>query len=313
MVTNPHRDTVPGTTSDTVPGPGPAPGTAPVTVLGLGAMGQALARALLDAGHPTTVWNRSRPKARLLAERGATAASTAAGAVAASRLVIVCLLDDDAVREVLGTADLAGRTVVNLTNSTPGQARETAEWATGRGAGYLDGGIMAVPPMIGGEHAVILYSGPAELFEQHRAVLERLGAAVHTGADPGMAALQDLALLSAMYGLFGGFLHATALVGSAGVPAGAFMELLGPWLAAMGEALPDYARQLDNGRGGDGESNLTMQLAGMANIVRAGEEQGVGSDLILPLKALTERLLAEGGPDTDLPGIVPLLNGRPAA
>ena len=35
----------------------------PVTVIGLGLMGQALAGAFLRAGHPTTVWNRSAAKA----------------------------------------------------------------------------------------------------------------------------------------------------------------------------------------------------------------------------------------------------------
>ena len=31
----------------------------PVTVIGLGPMGQAMARALLAGGHPVTVWNRT--------------------------------------------------------------------------------------------------------------------------------------------------------------------------------------------------------------------------------------------------------------
>lgn len=43
----------------------------PVTVVGLGAMGSALAAAVLRAGHPTTVWNRSAEKAQALADAGA--------------------------------------------------------------------------------------------------------------------------------------------------------------------------------------------------------------------------------------------------
>jgi len=35
--------------------------TTPITLLGLGDMGTALARAWLAAGHPLTVWNRSSP------------------------------------------------------------------------------------------------------------------------------------------------------------------------------------------------------------------------------------------------------------
>ncbi|MYU15304.1 NAD(P)-binding domain-containing protein, partial [Streptomyces sp. SID8361] len=43
----------------------------PVTVLGLGDMGTALARALVGAGHRTTVWNRTAAEAEALAAEGA--------------------------------------------------------------------------------------------------------------------------------------------------------------------------------------------------------------------------------------------------
>ncbi len=43
----------------------------PVTVIGLGPMGQALAGAFLKNGHPTTVWNRSAGKAEALVAQGA--------------------------------------------------------------------------------------------------------------------------------------------------------------------------------------------------------------------------------------------------
>ena len=49
--------------------------------------------------------------------------------MAASNLVVVCLLDDASVDEVLAGTDLAGKDLVNLTTSTPAQARARAEWA----------------------------------------------------------------------------------------------------------------------------------------------------------------------------------------
>lgn len=51
-----------------------------VSVLGLGAMGNALAAALVKAGHATTVWNRSAGKADNLVAQGAQAAATAGDA-----------------------------------------------------------------------------------------------------------------------------------------------------------------------------------------------------------------------------------------
>lgn len=117
---------------------------APVTILGLGPMGRALAGAFLKAGHPTTVWNRSAGKADSLVSQGACLAGTAAEAAQASPLVIVCVLDYDAVHAIirpLGDA-LKGRTLVNLTADAPFRARQTADWAAGREIHYLDGAIM---------------------------------------------------------------------------------------------------------------------------------------------------------------------------
>ena len=127
-----------------------------ITVIGLGAMGMALAEAFLDKGHAVTVWNRSPAKAEALAAKGAVVAKSVEDAVRSSKLIVVCLLVYDTVHEVLGSgaAALSGRTVVNLTNGTPEQARAMSGWAVSHGASYIDGGIMAVPPMIGGPHAL---------------------------------------------------------------------------------------------------------------------------------------------------------------
>jgi 3-hydroxyisobutyrate dehydrogenase-like beta-hydroxyacid dehydrogenase len=60
------------------------PDRSPVTVIGLGAMGRALAGAFVDRGHPTTVWNRTPGKGEELARRGADVAPTIIDAVQAS-------------------------------------------------------------------------------------------------------------------------------------------------------------------------------------------------------------------------------------
>jgi 3-hydroxyisobutyrate dehydrogenase-like beta-hydroxyacid dehydrogenase len=43
----------------------------PVTVIGLGPMGRAMAGALMRAGHPVTVWNRTPRRADELVAEGA--------------------------------------------------------------------------------------------------------------------------------------------------------------------------------------------------------------------------------------------------
>jgi 3-hydroxyisobutyrate dehydrogenase-like beta-hydroxyacid dehydrogenase len=257
------------------------------------------------------VWNRTSGKGDDLVASGASRAETAADALAASPLVVVCVLDYPAVHEILEAAGeaVAGRVVVNLTNGTPRQARETAAWVAERGADYLDGGIMAIPPGIGTPEAFLLYSGSRSAFEAHEERLSVLGAAHFVGTDPGLASLHDLALLSGMYGMFGGALHALALVGTENVEASAFTSsLLVPFLNAMAGGLEHAARQIDAGDYAlDVVSNLEMQTAGYPNLVRASRDQGVAVELIAPMQALMERRVADGHGDEDIAGLIELI------
>ncbi|WP_248927719.1 NAD(P)-dependent oxidoreductase [Paenibacillus hamazuiensis] len=268
----------------------------PVTVIGLGMMGSALAQTFLKGGHPTTVWNRTAGKADALARLGADAAGTVAEAVAASPLVVICVLDYEAVNAILEEAGdhLEGRVIVNLTNGTPAQARQTAAWATGRRAEYLDGGIMAVPQMIGTSGAFVLYSGSLRTFQECQPTLELLGAAKYLGDDPGLAPLYDLALLSAMYGMFGGFLHAVAMVRSQQIQAEAFTSLAIPWLHAMSASLPRMAQAVDAGDHRTNVSSLYINQAGFENFIGTCQELGISAELMMPIRDLINRGVAEG-------------------
>jgi 3-hydroxyisobutyrate dehydrogenase-like beta-hydroxyacid dehydrogenase len=282
----------------------------PVTVLGLGAMGTALARTFLAAGHPTTVWNRTPGRSPELDDLGAVRAKSVGDAIAAGPLIVACLLDDASVRSTLEPVapELARRTLVNLTNGTPEQARRAADWAAQQGAQYLDGGIMAVPVMIGGPAAFILYSGSPEAFEQYRDDLAVLAKPTYVGSDAGLAALQDLALLSAMYGMFGGAAHALAMISSEKLSPTAFTaDLLVPWLTAMLGSVSGMANDLEHGAEGEAGSNLAMQATAFVNFIDASEAQGVDPMVLLPIRTLLNRAVAEGHGDEDLAVLVRLL------
>ncbi|MFE5334098.1 NAD(P)-dependent oxidoreductase [Embleya sp. NPDC056575] len=268
----------------------------PVTVLGLGAMGRAIAGAIHRGGHPTTVWNRSAGRADDLAARGVALAPSAAEAVRASPVVVVCLLDDASVRDTLAAlADpLAGRLVVNVTTVTPKQARETATWAAEHGIEYLDGAIMAIPEMIGLPVASLLYSGSQAAFDTHRDLLELLGGARWFGEDAGLASLYDLALLGSMYSMFAGFAYGAALVGSEGVPATEFAELATPWLTAMTGGLAGHAEYFDSADYTAETQSLAFNKAAVDTIAEAGRDQGVGTEVIAVVQHLIDRQIATG-------------------
>jgi 3-hydroxyisobutyrate dehydrogenase-like beta-hydroxyacid dehydrogenase len=269
----------------------------PVTVIGLGAMGSRIAEVLLAGGHPTTVWNRTPDRADPLVRQGAVRAGGVAGAVTASPLVLVCVLDYAAAREILEpvAGELAGRTLVHFTTGTPRQAREMAEWAAGHGIDYVDSGMMAIPPMIGQDGARFLYSGAKEAFERYRPSLELLGTAEFFGEDAGLASLYDLALLSAMYGMFAGFLHGAALVGSAGLSAGEFAGQAAAWVTAMTGGLAHNAAFIDAGDYTTAdEQTIAFNKSAFDTIVQASREEGLAVDVVAPLHELLARQLEKG-------------------
>jgi 3-hydroxyisobutyrate dehydrogenase-like beta-hydroxyacid dehydrogenase len=266
-----------------------------MSFLGLGEMGSALARAVLSAGHPTTVWNRSAAKTTALIDAGARGVGTAAEAAESGDVIVVCLFDHRSVHDVLDPiADrLAGRRLLNLTTTSPEGARELARWAAGIGVDYLDGGIMAVPDMIGAPGSSVLYSGSQRFYDDYRGFFELWGRAEYFGDDAGMASLYDLALLSTMYVMFTGFFHGAAMVGAAGVPAKEFASRAIPWLQAMTGELAGYADIID---GGDYSlpGQQSLDFSDISDVVNASREQGISTEVVDVVQRLIHRQIDAG-------------------
>ncbi|MFI7133903.1 NAD(P)-dependent oxidoreductase [Nonomuraea sp. NPDC050153] len=268
----------------------------PVTVIGLGLMGQALAGAFLRDGHPTTVWNRTAAKADQLVAQGAKLADSVGDAVAAGSLVIVCVTDYDAAHRLLDPLGEAfdGRALVNLGSGTSSGARESAEWAARHGAAYLDGAIMAVPAEIGAD-AVVTYSGPRSVFEQYEPVLRSLGSGTtYLGDDHTLSALHEMAVLSLMWNVLNGFLQGAALLGAAGVDARAFAPLASKGVDIVNGWLAAYAEQIDDGAYPALDSTIDTHLAAMDHLIDESESLGVSAELPRFIKALTGRAVADG-------------------
>ncbi|WP_067467169.1 NAD(P)-dependent oxidoreductase [Nocardia amamiensis] len=269
----------------------------PVTILGLGAMGHALAATLLKAGRTTSVWNRTPGKDADLVTAGAVGAATVSDAISVGGPVVTVLFDHASVHATLDpVADrLAGRQLINLTTTAPEESRELARWAAAHDIAYLDGGIMAVPTMIGQPGASILYSGSQTVFDAHRETLELLAAAEYFGDDAGFASTYDFALLAAMYAMFGGFLHGAAMMRSVGVPAAEFAPRVAAWVTAMTQTLPLQGQAIDAADyTGSSIQPIAFHKAALDAINRASRDAGVTTDFVAPLKNLLDRQVADG-------------------
>ncbi|WP_059005895.1 NAD(P)-dependent oxidoreductase [Streptomyces specialis] len=270
-----------------------------VTVLGLGPMGRALATAFAAADHPTTVWNRTPGKGKCLADTAATVAGTAAEAIAAGSLVIVCVRDYEVARSVLDTGALRGRTLVNLSGGSPRQARAMAAWAGEHGVDYLDGVIMATPDAIGGPGAALFYSGPGDLYETHRSALAALGGnAYHVGADPGRAAAFDAALQDLFWTAMSGVTHMFRLAAAENIGA---TDIAGHAKAMLG-FLPDLtdqvAGQVTDGRFPGDAATLTSAAAAMDHVLSTIRANGLDNGVLAAARAEVRRAIDAGhGPE----------------
>ncbi|WP_406724975.1 NAD(P)-binding domain-containing protein [Streptomyces sp. GD-15H] len=278
-----------------------APGqNSTVTVIGLGPMGQAMTRTLLTAGHPITVWNRTASRADGVVTDGAMLAATPSEAVEASDLVLLSLTDYQAMYDILdsATGSLAGRTLVNLSSDTPDATREAATWAAGHGATFLTGGVMVPAPMVGTEAAYVYYSGPDEAMQSHLPTLALLGTPKHLGEDPGLAQMMYQAQLALFLTTLSGLMHATAMLGTAGIKARealpellSFADSIGDILRA-GEENPGTA--LDAGEHPGDLSTVTMMGATSDHIVETSTSLGLDLALPLAVQAHYRRAIEDG-------------------
>ncbi|MCG5216031.1 NAD(P)-binding domain-containing protein [Streptosporangium sp. KLBMP 9127] len=261
-------------------------------------MGVALAESFLGHGHPVTIWNRTAEKGDNLVTKGAHRAATVAEAVSASPITIMCLKDYETMYGIFDSMGdiLKGRVLVNLNSGTPAEAHAAAGWAAERGADYLDGAIMVPPPLVGQPDSVFLYSGSQDVFDRHRAMLASLGDPRYLGSDPSLAVLYNTALLDMMYATMNGFLHATALVASADVPAVKFADLAINWFmpTVVDSTLVEQASNLDKSYYPGDFGTMEMNLNALEHITRTSVEQAVHSDQPRLMKEIAERAIAEG-------------------
>jgi 3-hydroxyisobutyrate dehydrogenase-like beta-hydroxyacid dehydrogenase len=201
-----------------------------VTVIGLGHMGSALARAFLADQHEVTVWNRSPEKAAELVEQGAVLAPDAAAAAAASPVTVMCVTDHTATAQILGEIgeNLAGKLLVQLSTSMPQEARAGEAWAQEHQVKYLQGAITGSPASIGTPGAHILLSGAEDAFHTAEPLLRVLaGQLDYKGAQVGMAPAWDIIMIMHYYGMFLSLFHSVQVCQAEGIPLEQFSALLG--------------------------------------------------------------------------------------
>jgi 3-hydroxyisobutyrate dehydrogenase-like beta-hydroxyacid dehydrogenase len=282
-----------------------------VTVIGLGAMGSAIAKAELQAGHTVTVWNRSPSKINLLVELGASGSATFSDAVKASDHIIICVdcygTSDQLLNDETVTRYLDGKTFIQFSTGTPSEARSSDNWLSKHGAGYLDGTLLFYPSKIGDPESTILIGGVQVVYDAARKYLDPLGGDLrYLGENIGAAAAVDLGVLSTSVALYLGVAHGAQICKKEGVEVKHLASVLfhGPKSKQMAEII--QANSYELGSLYDGAS-LSVWNDVVKRILSHAEETKTNSELPMFLSQIYQRGVDAGFGAEDRAALVKIL------
>lgn len=191
--------------------------------IGIGAMGRPIATNIVNAGHDLVVCDTNNVATDILAQRGAAVAQTAKETASEADIVISCLPNANAAREVVIGADgvLAGdraRAFVNFGTFGSPHSVEIADAVTKSGRAYLDAPISGGPPGATAGTLGIMCSGDKETFDALEPVFSAIaGKAVYLGENPGAAQTMKLANNIISFGNLAVALEAMMLGAKAGL------------------------------------------------------------------------------------------------
>ncbi|MDQ3126346.1 MAG: NAD(P)-dependent oxidoreductase [Pseudomonadota bacterium] len=197
---------------------------------GLGVMGGPMARHLVQAGHEVAGFNRSPDKARAWsAATGGRFAATIAEAADGAELLILCVGNDDDVRQVMGEAlpQLAdGAVIVDHTTTSARVAREMAALAAGQGRAFIDA------PVSGGQAGAengqlsVMAGGEAAALARVEPVLMAYSKAVKHMGPSGSGQLTKMVNQIAIAGVVQGLAEAVHFAEVAGLDTGAAYDAI---------------------------------------------------------------------------------------
>ena len=285
-----------------------------VGFIGLGLMGEPMARNLLRAGTPLVVWNRTAARTEPLAAGGARVAATAAGVFRRARVVVLMLADGDAMDEVLGrgtprfAARVAGHTVVHTGTTPPAYSQGLADDVRAAGGCYVEAPVSGSRgPAEAGELVLMLAGEPGPVAEVERLLTPVARGAFRCGPVPNGLLTKlsvNIFLITMVTGLAES-LHFAERHGLDVAQVGAVLDA-GPMASAVSRG--KVAKLLD--RDLSPQAAIADVLKNNRLITEAARAAGVASPLLDVCRALFGETLALGHGGEDMAAVVRALEAR---
>ena len=280
--------------------------------IGIGLMGEAMTLRLLERGWPVTVWNLTEDRYARVVPAGAVRAQTPAAVVAASEILLMCVLDAAAVRNCvfgehgLVSAPKSSKLMIDLSTINPDVSRDIAtKLAVANGMRWIDAPVSGGPRAArSGTMTVMAGGAPTDIAEIAPVMADLAANFTHVGPiGAGQTAkIVNQAIVGTGYVLMA---EALALAEAVGIDAAKLPQCLAgghadsnllrkiyPQMAARDFDPPRaYARQL---------------LKDMKNVAEFARAAGCELPVIEPAVDQYERYVREGNEMADAASIARL-------
>ncbi|MSP59334.1 MAG: NAD(P)-dependent oxidoreductase [Myxococcales bacterium] len=286
-----------------------------VAFLGLGTMGEAMARNVARRGHSLTVWNRTLAKAEALARAlsGVRVAPTPAEAARGAEVVITMLSDPAALSAVCDGQGGAlagmhsGALLCEMSTVDPKTIHVLAELAAARGVDLLDAPVSGSRRPAEDGTLLILAGGDAAAVERARPVLEAMGRVRHVGPS-GAGSATKLVLNSLGAHMMAGYTAALVLAAKLGLDPARTVEVI----QGGAFASPLYAAKTPKVLAGDftPDFRLALMLKDQELVIATARALGLDLPTLEAVRALCERAVAAGYGELDLTALIRVLEDQ---
>jgi 3-hydroxyisobutyrate dehydrogenase len=153
--------------------------------IGIGIMGEAMVRRLLDLGFPVKVWNLEPERLQTVLPHGAVPSDSPSELAASSDIVMLCVLHMQAVEScILGESGVAAAgpgpsLVIDFSTADPeGTRRVAATLKELTGAGWLDAPVSGGPQLARTGQMTVMAGGSEEDFAKAKPIIEQMASNV---------------------------------------------------------------------------------------------------------------------------------------
>jgi 3-hydroxyisobutyrate dehydrogenase len=278
-----------------------------VAILGLGIMGSGMAKRLLSANFPLTVYNRNREKCGPLASAGAFVAVSPREAASRAQIILSMVADDAASRAVwLGeNGALAGASpsavLIECSTLSVGWVKELETAAAQRGCEFLDAPVTGTKPHAESGELLFLVGGSADALDAARPVFSVLGRDVIHLGPTGSGALMKLINNFVCGVQAASFSEALSLIDAGGLDRGKALSILTG--GAPGSGI--MKRMADRIAANDFTPNFALRWMAkdLAYAIDGASRDGVGLQTASAALSVFEQAIAEGLGDEDFSAV----------